>query len=337
MLPDIDGWTVLDRLKLDPKTRHIPVHIISAEEHREIGLKRGAFGHLTKPVKKEDIENAVGQLVEFASRKVKKLLVVEDNPNEAEQIQKLIGNDDVVITVVNTGAKAIQAIKKQHFDCMILDLFLPGMSGFEIIEKISEMPKYKSLPILIYTAKTLSKKEEQQLKKLARDIILKDVHSPERLLDEVSLFLHRVTTNLPPEKQKMLEKLYSTEAPFEGKKILVVDDDVRNIYAMTTALERFKLEIITAENGKQAIELLKKTPDMNIIIMDIMMPEMDGYETIREIRKNSKFKDLPIIALTAKAMKGDREKCIEAGASDYISKPVNMEQLVSMLRVWLYQ
>ena len=337
VLPDIDGWTVLDRLKMNPDTRHIPVHIISVEEQAEIGLLRGAFAHLSKPSTPEGLEKAFEKIMNFVDRKIKKLLIVEDNSQEATMIKDLIGNGDVKSTVVSDGEKAIRLLKKEPYDCMTLDLNLPGMSGFEVIEKIQTLPEAKDMPIIVFTAKDLTQKEEKRLKELSRDVVLKDVRSPERLLDEVNLFLHRVTANLPEPKRKIIEKLYNAEAPLTGKKILVVDDDVRNIFAITSILERFNMEIFSAENGMNAIELLEKNPDIDLILMDIMMPEMDGYETTANIRKKRKFKTLPIIALTAKAMKGDREKCIEAGASDYISKPVLAEQLLSLMRVWLFK
>lgn len=336
-LPDIDGWTVLDRLKLNPHIRHIPVHIISAEEDEHSGLERGAFSFLTKPGTKKDLEKAFEELESFVDKKAGKLLVVEDDEKQRKSIVALIGNGDVEITAVDTGKKALEKLEKENFDCMVLDLNLKDVSGFKILEEIQGMPGLHRLPIIIYTGKDLTQKEESRLKKMAKSIIVKSVRSQERLLDETSLFLHRAVRQLPPAKQKMIEKIYETGEVLAGKKVLIVDDDIRNIFALTSALERREMNVLTAENGKEALKVLEKEPDMDMILMDIMMPEMDGYETIRSIRKLSGFKNLPIFALTAKAMKGDREKCLEAGASDYIAKPVNSDQLLSLMRVWLYK
>ncbi|MEW6366611.1 MAG: HAMP domain-containing protein [Acidobacteriota bacterium] len=335
-LPDVDGWTVLDRLKLDPETRHIPVHIITVEEERERGLLRGAMAYMTKPVTKEALEESFGRIAEFIGRP-KRLLVVEDDEDDRKRIVDLIGNSDVQITAVATGEDALKALKEGPVDCMVLDLKLPGIGGFDVVEQMQKDPALHDLPVIVYTGKELTKQEETRLKRLARATLVKDVRSPERLLDETALFLHRVAAKLPEPKRKMLEQLYQADTALAGKKILIVDDDVRNIFALTTVLERHKMQVITAENGKQALQVIEKNSDVRIVLMDVMMPEMDGYETTRAIRKMPKFKTLPIIALTAKAMKGDREKCLEAGASDYITKPVNTEQLLSLLRVWLYK
>ncbi|MFY9153953.1 MAG: HAMP domain-containing protein [Prolixibacteraceae bacterium] len=336
-LPDIDGWTVLDRLKQDPGTRHIPVHIISADTEEGIGLKRGAIAHIVKPVSKEALDTTFTKIIDFAERKMKKLLIVDDNLIEREMMTELIGNGDVETTAVATGEQALDLLKKERFDCLIVDLALPGMSGIELIEKINTELKLKDLPVIVYTAKDLTKKEQTKLNKLARDVIKKDMKTPEILLDEANLFLHRVTANLPESKRKMLEKIYNTDAQLSGKQILVVDDDIRNIFSITSLLESHELKVIAAESGKQALDILRKNPHPDLIIMDIMMPEMDGYEATQLIRKEVELKSIPIIALTAKAMKGDREKCIAAGASDYISKPINSDQLISLLRVWLYK
>ncbi len=337
LLPDIDGWTVLDHLKADPSTRHIPVHIISVEEERERGLQHGAFAYLAKPATKEALEEAFGRISSFVAERVKHLLLVEDNDTERKSILELIGNGDVVTTAVGTGTEAIAALQAQHYDCMVLDLGLPDMTGFQLLEEMQKEPGWRDLPIIIYTGKELTKKEETRLRALSKTIIVKDVRSPERLLDETALFLHRVAANLPEPKRKMLEQLYQTETVLAGKRVLIVDDDVRNIFALTSLLERHHLVVSSAENGKDAIEMLQSGPGIDLVLMDIMMPEMDGYATMRAIRKMSKFRTLPIIALTAKAMKGDREKCLEAGASDYVAKPVDSDQLLSLLRVWLYR
>jgi hypothetical protein len=252
-------------------------------------------------------------------------------------MSELVGSNDVLITGVSTAGEALKALKENRFDCMVLDLGLPDMSGFELMEEIKKEPSLRTLPVIVYTGRDLTRKEESQLKRMAKTIIVKDVRSPERLLDETALFLHRVQANLPERQRKMLEQLHKTDEMLASKKVLVVDDDIRNIFAMTSLLERHSMQVVSAENGRDAIKVLENSDDIDVVLMDIMMPEMDGYDTIHEIRKLPRFKTLPILALTAKAMKGDREKCIEAGASDYISKPVDTEQLLSLLRVWLHR
>ncbi|HEY9706993.1 MAG TPA: response regulator, partial [Oculatellaceae cyanobacterium] len=336
-MPEMDGWTVLDRLKHDPNTRHIPVHIISVEEGRQRGLQLGAIAYLQKPVSSEMLNDALSSMKTFVERQVKNLLVVEDNETQRHSIVELIGNSDVSTTAVGTGEEALSALRAGHFDCIVLDLGLPDMTGFELIEQIKQDEALSHLPIIIYTGQDLTRAEETELKRIADTIIIKDVRSPERLLDETALFLHRVQANLPQPQQKILEKLHQKDPVLAGKKVLIVDDDVRNIFALTSMLERHQMEIQYAENGRDGLAVLQNTPDFDVVLMDVMMPEMDGYETMRAIRKLSQFAMLPIIALTAKAMKGDREKCIEAGASDYITKPVEPEQLLSLLRVWLYR
>lgn len=336
-LPEMDGWTVLDRLKHDPNTRHIPVHIMTVEEGRQRGLQLGAIAYLQKPLTSETISEALAKIKGFVERQVKNLLVVEDDDIQRLSIVELIGNSDVCTTAVGTGAAALEAIGSQHFDCLVLDLGLPDMTGFELIEQIKLLPHGRNLPIIVYTGREISKAQETELRRIAETIIIKDVRSPERLLDETALFLHRVQANLPAPKREILEQLHSIDHLLTGKKALIVDDDVRNIFALTSMLERYQIQVLYAENGREGITLLETTPDIDVVLMDVMMPEMDGYETTRLIRQNEQFKSLPIIALTAKAMQGDREKCIEAGASDYITKPVDTEQLLSLLRVWLYR
>jgi HAMP domain-containing protein/CheY-like chemotaxis protein/signal transduction histidine kinase len=336
-LPDRDGWTVLDRLKHDPATSHIPVHIISVEEERQRALKQGAINHVQKPVTHEELHKAFDGIRDFAERRIRKLLVVEDDDVQRMSVVELIGNGDVHTTAVATGEEALSLLKGERFDCMVLDLRLPDMSGFDLIEKLqTDLGRY-DLPIIVYTGKELTRKEELHLKKVADAIIVKEANSPERLLAETALFLHRVEANLPEPKRRMLEKFHRTDPVLAGRKVLVVDDDVRNIFALTSALEAHRMEVVHAENGQEGIDLLKATPDIEAVLMDIMMPEMDGYEAITAIRQMGEFKHLPIIALTAKAMKADRDHCLEVGASDYISKPLDIDQLLSLLRVWLYR
>jgi CheY-like chemotaxis protein len=337
ILPDTDGWTVLDRLKLDPETRHIPVQVITVEDDRQHGLERGAFAYLTKPVSKEALGDAFNRLQAFVGVRTRKLLVVEDDEAERRSIVELIGDGDIEITAVGTASEALAALRNRAFHCMVLDLKLPDQSGFQVLERMQQEPHLRDLPVVVYTGKDLTRKEEAQLQKLTQKVIVKGARSPERLFADTALFLHRVAGNLPEMKRRMLESLYSSDAALTGKKVLLVDDDVRNLFALTTVLERHGMIVLTADNGKAAIEKLQSTPGVHIVLMDIMMPEMDGYDTMRAIRKQARFKGMPIIALTAKAMKGDREKCLEAGASDYVSKPVNTQQLLSLMRVWLYR
>jgi len=336
-LPDMLGWTVLSHLKKDPSTRHIPVQIVTIEEERQHGLERGAFAYISKQVKPEDLSAAFDRLNQFVNQRSKRLLVVDDDETERNSLVELLGYEDIQITTAASGEEAWKMIHDLPFDCMVLDLRLPDMSGFELLEKVQSEPALHELPIIVFTGKDLSPEEELKIRKMAKSIIIKGVQSPERLLDETALFLHRVTTDLPLNKQQMLERLHNSDAALAARKVLVVDDDVRNIFALTSLLERHEMQVLTATNGREAINLLEQTEDVAFVLMDIMMPEMDGYETIKVIRKNPEHKMLPIVALTAKAMKGDREKCLEAGASDYIAKPVNTEQLLSLMRVWLHR
>jgi len=336
-LPVMDGAEVLKHLKNDPELRHIPVQIISGYDLRKEGMELGAFDFIRKPISKEDLENAFSKIENFAKKLPKKLLVVEDNENQNKAIRELIGDGDVESFSAYSGQEAYEKMKLKNFDCVIIDLGLPDMSGFDLMEKIKADNELKRIPIIVYTGKDLSKDETKQLNKLANTVVLKTADSHERLLDETTLFLHRVESRLPKEKQKIIRSLHKTDEVLKDKKVLVVDDDIRNIYSLTNVLEEEGVNCITAENGKAALKMLKENPTIDIILMDVMMPEMDGYEATKEIRKIDKFNKLPIIALTAKAMKGDREKCLNAGMSDYISKPVNIEQLLSLMRVWLYK
>jgi CheY-like chemotaxis protein len=336
-LPDMLGWTVLNHLTQDPATRHIPVQMLTLDEDRHHGLARGAFAFVTKPTTPEGLETALTRIKEYAAPRRKRLLVVEDNPAEQLSIRELLGFDDIDLTVVSSGEEAIRAVNDQSFDCVVLDLRLPDISGFEVLERFRDTPSLGDLPVVVFTGKELSPEEDARLHALARSVVVKGVESPERLLDETALFLHRVVADLPEEKQKMLDRLRHSDDALVGKKVMVVDDDVRNIFALSSVLERRGMDVITAGTGREAIAKLESTTDVAIVLMDIMMPEMDGYETMRVIRQNASLQRLPIIALTAKAMKGDREKCLEAGASEYLAKPVNTEQLLSSLRMWLHR
>jgi CheY-like chemotaxis protein/signal transduction histidine kinase/HAMP domain-containing protein len=337
-LPVLDGTALLDHLKRDPETRHIPVHIVSAADGRQRALRAGAVAFLEKPATKEQLEETFSGLASFIERGVKRLLVVEDDETQRSSIVELIGpGEDVEISAVGSSAEAVAALEQRDYDCMVLDLKLPDRSGFSLLEEVKKDPRFRDLPIIVYTGKELTKREETRLRRYAETIIVKDVRSPERLLDETSLFLHRVESRLPSEKRRMLEQLHSADAVFQGKRVLIADDDVRNVYALTSVLESNGMEVLFAENGREAMELLRSHPEVDLVLMDLMMPELDGYEAMRVIRAQPGWERLPIIALTAKAMKGDREKSIEAGASDYVTKPVDTDQLLSLIRVWLYE
>jgi len=336
-LPDMLGWTVLSHLKRDPASRHIPVQIITLDEDRQHGLSRGAFSFLTKPATTDGIEAALARIKEFAAPRRKRLLVIEDDEAERCSIEALLGHDDIDIAIAPTGTDALSSMREAPPDCVVLDLRLPDMSGFEVLEQMRVDPVLCDLPVVVFTGKELSQEEETQLQSVARSIVVKGVESPERLLDETALFLHRVVSDLPAEKQAMLERLHGSDEDLLGKQVLVVDDDVRNIFALSSVLERRGMSVLTATTGREAIDTVQAKPDLAIVLMDIMMPEMDGYETVRRIREIPSFRRLPIVALTAKAMKGDREKCLDAGASDYLAKPVNTDQLLSALRLWLHR
>jgi HAMP domain-containing protein/CheY-like chemotaxis protein/signal transduction histidine kinase len=337
-LPVMDGWVVLDRLKHHPETRHIPVHIVSAGDGRQNALKAGAVAFLEKPISKEGLEDTFGEIRNFIDRGLKRLLVVEDDEGQRQAVVELIGGDeDVEVTAVGTGEAALDVLGRERFDCIVLDLKLPDMGGFALLETLKEDEQNSSIPVIVYTGKELTRREETKLKKFAESIVVKDASSPERLLDETSLFLHRVERKLPKEKRRMLEQLHSGDEVLKQRKILIVDDDVRNVFALTSVLESNGMEVLYAENGEDGIELLRSHPEIDLVLMDIMMPGMDGYETMRAIRSDEAFNQLPIISLTAKAMKGDREKSIASGASDYITKPVDTDQLLSLMRVWLYK
>jgi len=336
-LPDMLGWTVLSQLKHNPLTRHIPVQIITLDEDRQHALARGAFSFVNKPTTTEGVAAALSQIKEYAKPRRKRLLIVEDNAAEQMSIKELLGHEDIEIVTTDTGAGALSMLRDNPCDCVVLDLRLPDMSGFEVLNRIRNDEALSNVPVVVFTGRELSAEEDAELHTMARSIVVKGVESPERLLDETSLFLHRVITELPVEKQRMLEKLNSSDEDLVGKTALLVDDDARNIFALSSVLERRGMKVLTATTGHEAIALVESNPKIAIVLMDIMMPQMDGYQTIGVIRQNPSFGRLPIIALTAKAMKGDREKCLEAGASDYLAKPVNTEQLLLAIRMWLHR
>jgi len=337
-LPGMDGWAVLDHLKRHPDTRHIPVHVITgAQNGRRQALRAGAVAFLEKPVDMLGLNDAFSQISSFLDRGVKNLLVVEDNEAQREAVIELLGDDgDVQVTAVSSSEEALAALDERRFDCMVLDLKLPEMQGFQLLERVKTDERFSTLPVIVYTGKDLSREEETELRRYAETIVVKDVRSPERLLDEASLFLHRVESRLPAEKRKLLQHLHTADAIFDEKKVLIVDDDVRNVFALSSVLETRGMRVAYAENGVDAMRVLEQEPDVDVVLMDIMMPELGGYETIRQIRAMPQCEGLPIISLTAKATKGDREKSIAAGASDYITKPVETDKLISLLRVWLY-
>jgi hypothetical protein len=336
-LPAMDGLAVLDELKHTPSTRHIPVHIVAANGGRTTALRAGAAAVLDKPLVEERLAETFERIERFIERQVKSLLVVEDDEEQRSAIVGLIGADDVVITAVGTFEDACQALAEQDFDCMVLDLRLPDGNGFDLLEQIDSEDRLAALPVIVYTGLELTEDEETRLRRYSESIVVKDARSPERLLDEASLFLHRAGATASRTNGHVREQSRAPKSIFRGKKVLIVDDDVRNVFALTSALEASGMDVIFAENGRAGVDTLRANPEVDLVLMDIMMPELDGYEAMREIRDMPEFSDLPIISLTAKAMKGDRERSIESGASDYITKPVDTDQLLSLMRVWLYR
>jgi len=338
MLPDRSGLAVLDQLKRSPTTRHIPVQIISAHDYMEKALQMGAMGYVLKPARRHELKAAVSRFEAKISQKVKRVLIVEDDHLQRECMVKLIADPSTEVAAVATAREALEALKTVHYDCMVIDLMLPDMSGEQLLRQMAEEAQLSALPpVIVYTGRSPSLDQEDHLRKYSRSIIIKGARSPERLLDEVSLFLHTVDANLSPENRLLLHSLRSREGLFEGRKILVVDDDVRNIFALTSALEQKGASIEVARNGKEALKRLADHPQTDFVLMDIMMPEMDGYQATREIRKQKRFAKLPIIAVTAKATKKDQVLCMEAGASDYLAKPIDLHQLFSLIRVWAPQ
>lgn len=337
MLPRIDGWGVMRAIKENSHTRHIPVHFITCLEDRQKALAMGAIGFVTKPVSANQLDEVFQTIAGTLAKSVRRLLIVEDDQNEAKAMLALLEEDGVEISLAASGKEALALLSDQRFDCMVLDLGLSDMSGFELLEYIQKLEKVRRIPVIIHSGRELTHEDERRLRHYAESIIIKGAKSPERLLNEATLFLHMVESNLHPSKQRMIRTAINKDAALEGKKILLVDDDMRNIFSLTSVLAEKDMVIIEAENGKEALIKLEANPDIAIVLMDIMMPEMDGYTAMREIRKNSRWTSLPVIAMTAKALKGDYEKCMAAGASDYISKPIDVEKMFSLIRVWIYQ
>ena len=337
-LPDASGWRILDLFKNDINFRHIPVHLISGEENRLLAMQRGARSFSLKPLKTESLYELFNDIIVYHERKIKKILIIEDNELDSSQVAKILNNGELIdIEIIDSGIKALKRLTENEYDCIIMDYMLPDIGGMELITEIGKIKKTQMTPVLVYSARDFSPKERTQLKQYANRIVLKDVNSLDLLLEEAVLLLHIDHKDLLPKKKKLIENLRSKNDILTNKKVLVVDDDVRNLFALTTAFERYSIQTITAESGQEAMNILEEKQDIDIVLMDIMMPEMDGYETTQKIRREHKNNALPIIAVTAKAMKGDREKCIEAGASDYITKPVKIDQLLSLMRVWLYK
>jgi CheY-like chemotaxis protein len=334
-LPDISGWRVLRRLKQDLDTRHIPVYVVSTEDEHERARTMGAVGSLLKPIQsKEAIDALFGEIRRFVERPVRELLVVEPDESRRQHLMELIGNGDVRSTAASEQQDALRLLEEQQFDCVVFDVERPNGSVDALIDKINEKKELSDVPLVMYSQEP-QLLDDAMTNRLARSGAIRHAQSPARLLDELSMLLHRPVTALAEPQRKMLEKLHEDDAVLNGKRVLIVDDDIRNIFALTSVLERYNMHILSAETGRDAIQILEDTPDVDVVLMDIMMPEFDGLDTTRAIREIPRFSDLPIIAVTAKAMKGDREKCIEAGAWDYLSKPVNPEQMLSVLRAWI--
>jgi len=336
-LPTLSGWQILEILKHNPDTRHIPVHIISIDDETITAYQKGAMGYLTKPVTSETLDQSFQQIEQFIERDIKNLLLVEDDKTLRQSINKLLSGNDIKILETGLGQEALALLRQQLFDCVILDLTLPDMTGFELLNMMNEDNSIYQCPVIVYTGRALTREENSRLLQYADSVIVKGVKSPERLLDETALFLHRIVANLPDDKQKTIKQLYNQDELLQGKKILVADDDMRNSFALSKLLSEKGLTVEIAPNGQKAIDMLATHADIDLILMDVMMPVMDGLEAIKRIREQPKYRDLPILALTAKAMKGDREACLTAGANDYLAKPLDTDRLLSMLRVWLYQ
>jgi CheY-like chemotaxis protein len=334
-LPDHSGLTVLQRLKEHAETRHIPVHVISVEDRVEAAMHMGAIGYAVKPTTREELKDVFARLEAKLTQKVKRVLLVEDDDLQRESIARLIGDDDIEITAVGLAQEALEKLRTTIYDCMVIDLKLPDMLGNDLLKRMSTEDICSFPPVIVYTGRNLTRDEEAELRKYSRSIIIKGARSPERLLDEVTLFLHKVESQLSHERQKMLKTARSRDKVFEGRKVLLVDDDVRNIFALTSALEHKGAVVVIGRNGREAIDRLNEVEDIDLVLMDVMMPEMDGFEATLEIRKDPRWRKLPIIAVTAKAMKDDQERCLQAGANDYLAKPIDLDRLFSLIRVWL--
>jgi CheY-like chemotaxis protein len=331
---------VLDALKRDPRTRHIPVHMISVSDYKREALELGAIGYALKPAKREELVEVLRRLEAKFSQSVRRVLIVEDDARQRESVRQLLSNAEVQITAVASAGEALDHLKDTTFDCMVLDLNLPDLSGYDLLEKMSQQEDVGFPPVIIYTGRALDREEEQRLRRYSKSIIIKDARSPERLLGEVTLFLHQVEAKLPPEHQQMLKTARDRESMLEGRRVLIVEDDVRNVFALSSVLEPKGITVNIARNGREALDVLARCSQdaatrIDLVLMDIMMPEMDGLTAMREIRKRGEWKNLPIIALTAKAMADDHDKSLAAGANDYIAKPLDVEKLLSLVRVWM--
>jgi hypothetical protein len=334
-LPDHSGLTVLDRLKRNPATRHIPVQVASVEDYTQAALEMGAAGYMLKPVERTRLVEALSRLDSKLRQSIRSVLVVEDDDVQRDSICRLLEAQDVRTVAVDSAAAALEQLTAATYDCMVLDISLPDASGFELLERMAQEEQFSFPPVIVYTGRSLSSEEEQRLRRYSRSIIIKGARSPERLLDEVTLFLHQVEANLPADRRRMLQEARSREAVFENRTVLIVEDDVRNIFALTSVLEPRGVTLKIARNGREAVEAFEASPGIDMVLMDIMMPEMNGYEAMEAIRKRPDGARVPIIALTARAMRDDQERCLAAGANDYIAKPIDVEQLLSLMRVWM--
>lgn len=334
-LPDQSGLSVLEKIKRNPSIRHLPVHIISVDDYMQAAYEMGAVGYALKPAAREDLVKAIGRLESVLNSKARRVLIVEDNAPLRDSLSAMLTAEDIEITNAGSIAEALDKLSSLTFDCMVMDLMLPDGSGYDLLEKISKGGKYAFPPVIVYTGRVLSRDEEQRLRRYSHSIIIKGARSPERLLDEVTLFLHRVESTLPPEQQKLLAQARQRDSVFEGRRILVAEDDVRNVFALTSIFEPLGANLVIARDGEEALHRLQEDSRIDLVLMDLMMPKMDGLTAIRKLREQPQYKKLPIIALTAKAMADDRRNSLEAGASDYIAKPINVDQLVSLCRVWM--